>query len=101
MIGLAPDLTDFASGARFGGVDILVNNAGISAREPLADYKPEAFKAIMDLNVTAVFNGCKAVEPIMRAAGHGCIVNTSSMVSLLRPAQRRRLSCEQICPSTA
>ena len=68
--------------ARFGGVDILVNNAGISAREPLADYKPEAFKAIMDLNVTAVFNGCKAVEPIMRAAGHGCIVNTSSMVSL-------------------
>ena len=48
-------------------MDILVNNAGISAREPLADYKPEAFKAIMDLNVTAVFNGCKAVEPIMRA----------------------------------
>lgn len=25
----------------------------------------------MDLNVTAVFNGCKAVEPIMRAAGDG------------------------------
>ena len=79
VIGLAPDLTDFASvqaaveavRARFGGVDILVNNAGISAREPLADYKPEAFKAIMDLNVTAVFNGCKAVEPIMRAAGDG------------------------------
>lgn len=33
-------------------MDILVNNAGISAREPLADYKPESFKAIMDLNVT-------------------------------------------------
>ena len=65
-----------------GVIDILVNNAGISAREPLADYKPEAFKAIMDLNVTAVFNGCKAVEPIMRAAGKGCIINTSSMVSL-------------------
>ena len=53
----------------FGGVDILVNNAGISAREPLADYSPEAFRSIMDLNVTAVFHGCKAVEPIMRAAG--------------------------------
>lgn len=36
----------------------------------------------MDLNVTAVFHGCKAVEPIMRAAGKGCIINTSSMVSL-------------------
>ena len=36
----------------------------------------------MDLNVTAVFNGCKAVEPLMRKAGHGCVINTSSMVSL-------------------
>ena len=53
----------------YGRVDILVNNAGISAREPLADYSPEAFRSIMDLNVTAVFHGCKAVEPIMRADG--------------------------------
>ena len=66
----------------FGRIDILVNNAGISAREPLADYSPEAFRSIMDLNVTAVFHGGKAVEPIMRAAGKGCIINTSSMVSL-------------------
>lgn len=90
VMGLWPDLTDYAAVERavqevartFGGVDILVNNAGISAREPLADYSPEAFRSIMDLNVTAVFHGCKAVEPIMRQAGHGCILNTSSMVSL-------------------
>lgn len=68
--------------AAFSGVDILVNNAGISAREPLAQYEEEKFKQIMDLNVTAVFNGCKAVEPIMCKAGGGCIINTSSMVSL-------------------
>lgn len=88
--GPLADLTDYAAVERavqevaqtFGGVDILVNNAGISAREPLADYSPEAFRSIMDLNVTAVFHGCKAVEPIMRAAGKGCIINTSSMVSL-------------------
>ena len=66
----------------FGSIDILVNNAGISARAPLSEYDSEDFKKIMDLNVTAVFNGCKAVEPIMRQAGHGCILNTSSMVSL-------------------
>ena len=90
VIGLAPDLTDYAAVAQaltdvhaaFGGLDILVNNAGISAREPLAEYRPEDFQKIMDLNVTAVFNACKAAEPIMRAAGHGCIINTSSMVSL-------------------
>lgn len=90
VLALAPDLTDFAAVEKavktvadtFGTVDILVNNAGISAREPLAAYQPEEFKRILDLNVTAVFNGCKAVEPIMRKAGRGCILNTSSMVSL-------------------
>ena len=68
--------------AEFGTVDILVNNAGISAREPLYQYDPAAFKNIMDLNVTAVFNGCRAVAPIMKAQGGGSIINTSSMVSL-------------------
>lgn len=90
VMGLSPDLTDYTSvkaavekvAAAFSGVDILVNNAGISAREPLAQYEEEKFKQIMDLNVTAVFNGCKAVEPIMCEAGGGCIINTSSMVSL-------------------
>lgn len=90
VIGMYPNLADFDSLNNaikevvkvFGKIDILVNNAGISAREPLAQYAPEDFKKIMDLNVTAVFNGCKAVEPFMREAGGGCIINTSSMVSL-------------------
>lgn len=90
VIGMAPDLTDYAAvkaavddvAHHFGKVDILVNNAGISARKPLEAYEPESFKRIMDLNVTALFNGCKAVEPIMKAQGGGCIINTSSMVSL-------------------
>ena len=90
VIGMAPDLTDYAAvkaavddvAHHFGKVDILVNNAGISAREPLEAYEPESFKRIMDLNVTALFNGCKAVEPIMKAQGGGVIINTSSMVSI-------------------
>lgn len=65
----------------FGKLDILVNNAGISAREPLSQYDPDAFKRIMDLNVTAVFNGCKASEEYL-AQTKGNIINTSSMVSI-------------------
>lgn len=88
VIGLAPDLADYESVLAavntvkdaFGTVDILANNAGISAREKLSEYKPEDFKKIMDLNVTAMFNTCKAVEPIMREAGKGSIINASSMV---------------------
>jgi NAD(P)-dependent dehydrogenase (short-subunit alcohol dehydrogenase family) len=90
VIGLAPNLSDYASVEEainkvketFGKIDILVNNAGVSARESLYQYDPEAFKSIMDLNVTAVFNGCRAVAPIMKAQGGGSIINTSSMVSL-------------------
>ena len=89
VIGLWPDLTDYAAVERavqevaqtFGGVDILVNNAGISAREPLADYSPEAFRSIMDLNVTAVFVCTQAAARIMKEQGGGAVINTSSMVS--------------------
>jgi len=90
VIGLSPDLTDYAAveaalgevKAHFGRIDILVNNAGISAREPLYQYDPAAFENIMNINVKAVFNGCRAVAPIMKEQGGGCIINTSSMVSL-------------------
>ncbi len=89
VIGLYPDLTDYGAveaafneiKKHFGKIDILVNNAGISAREPIEAYDPEAFKNIMDLNVTAVFNGCKAVVPMMKEIGGGSIINTSSMVA--------------------
>lgn len=89
IIGFYPDLTDYTAVEAcfneiknaFGKIDILVNNAGISAREPVEQYDPMAFKNIMDLNVTAVFNGCKAVVPMMKEIGGGSIINTSSMVS--------------------
>ncbi len=90
VIGFCPMLSDYAQVEQtfakvketFGRVDILVNNAGISAREPIEQYDPDAFRKIMDLNVTSVFNGCKAVVPMMKEVGGGSIVNTSSMVSL-------------------
>ena len=90
VIGMAPDLTDYAAvdaafaevEKAFGRIDILVNNAGISAREPMFDDTPEAFENIMRLNVSAVFNGCRAAAPRMKAQGGGSIINTSSMVSL-------------------
>lgn len=90
VIGFCPNLSDYNEvesainqvKEKFGRIDILVNNAGISARQPIEEYNPDDFKKIMDLNVTGVFNGCKAVVPVFREAGGGCIINTSSMVSL-------------------
>lgn len=90
VTGAAPDLTDYAAveaalravAETYGHLDIMVNNAGISAREPLYQYDPAAFDNIIRLNVNAVFNACRAVAPIMKEQGGGCILNTSSMVSL-------------------
>ena len=74
VIGMWPDLTDYAAmdaaftevEKAFGRIDILVNNAGISAREPLYEYTTEEFRKIMDLNVIAVFNGCRAAALLLK-----------------------------------
>ncbi len=90
VFGMAPDLGDLQSVEqtvgniidKFQRIDILVNNAGISARESIYDYIEADFDKIMELNVKALFNCSKAVAPFMRDNGGGCIINTSSMVSI-------------------
>lgn len=67
---------------RWGGLDIMVNNAGITIGEPLDAIDPKTFERVINLNVVAVFNGCKAAAESMKARGGGVILNTSSIVSL-------------------
>jgi 3-oxoacyl-[acyl-carrier protein] reductase/7-alpha-hydroxysteroid dehydrogenase len=66
----------------FGKIHILVNNAGISQSIPLESYTDEDLDKIMDLNIKAVFTCCKAVAGHMKNNGGGCIINTSSIVSV-------------------
>lgn len=88
--GMAPKLEDYESVQaafdeivkQYGKVDILVNNAGISAHESIYDYTEADFDKIMALNVKGVFTCSRAVIPHMKKQGGGCILNTSSMVSL-------------------
>lgn len=67
---------------KYGRIDILVNNAGISDSAPIEKYTADHFSKIMDLNVNAVINGILPVVEIMKQQGGGCILNTSSMVSI-------------------
>ncbi len=67
---------------KYGKVDILVNNAGISDSKPITDYTAEHFENIMQLNVSAIINTIMPAVKIMKEQGGGCIINTSSMVSL-------------------
>ncbi len=63
-------------------IDVLINNAGISANKKIEDTTVEEFNNIMNLNVNAIFNTCKAVVSYMKDRGEGVILNTSSMVSI-------------------
>ena len=63
-------------------IDIVVNNAGMSANKKIEDTTLEEFEKIMNLNVTAIFNLCKAVVPYMKKQKSGVILNASSMVSI-------------------
>ncbi len=67
---------------KYGKIDILVNNAGISQSTPLYDYTAQEFDKVIDLNVKAVFYAILPAAKIMKAQGGGCIINTSSMVSI-------------------
>ncbi len=90
MVGYYPNLNDYTSVEntiieiikKYGHIDILVNNAGISANKKIEDTSTADFTSIMDLNVNAIFNMCKAVVPFMKENGGGVILNTSSMVSI-------------------
>ena len=71
-----------AAAADMGGLTSVVNNAGISQSTPLLDYTAAEWQKVVDLNITAVFNGCYAAAKIFEEAGHGgSISSTSSMVS--------------------
>ena len=88
--GLFPKLTDAKEveksilyvKEKYGRIDILVNNAGISQSTPLTDYTIEDFDKIIDINVKGIFYAILPTVPIMKEQGGGCIINTSSMVSL-------------------
>ncbi len=69
----------FAAADAFGRVDILVNNAGIINVGMIEDYELSEWQRILDINLTGVFLGIRAVVPTMKAAGRGSIINISSI----------------------
>ncbi len=71
-----------ASLARFGSLDVLVNNAGIANAAPIEHYSTAKWHAVIAVNLTGTFFGCRAAVPAMAAAGGGSIVNISSVEGL-------------------
>lgn len=89
VIGFYPNLTDEEEVAKtfkeiekkYLKIDILVNNAGIASKTKLEDYEIEEYNKVVDLNIKSVFICSKLILPYLKLT-KGCIINTSSMVSI-------------------
>ncbi|WP_185230476.1 SDR family NAD(P)-dependent oxidoreductase [Teredinibacter franksiae] len=62
----------------FGRLDILFNNAGITVRENSLNTSVEAWRKVIDVNLTGVFLLSKCALVPMTAQKSGCIINTAS-----------------------
>jgi 3-oxoacyl-[acyl-carrier protein] reductase len=67
--------------AKWGRLDILVNNAGIIRDSLLATMEPADWQAVIDTNLTGVYNFCHAAVRQMMSQRYGRIVNVSSVAA--------------------
>lgn len=92
-LGANLDVTDMrsctamaqAAIASYGRIDVLVNNAALYGglkTGPFDTLDEDEWNRVMQVNVTGVWNCCKAVVPHMRKSGGGSIVNMASVVAL-------------------
>ncbi|UOO37149.1 SDR family NAD(P)-dependent oxidoreductase [Oscillospiraceae bacterium CM] len=89
VVHLQGDVTDPASVnaavqqvlEREGRIDVLVCNAGTVLSGAIEFTEPEQIKMLFDLNFFGTVNAVRAVLPLMRKAGRGRIVCTSSMAA--------------------
>jgi len=65
--------------AALGTVDVLVNNAANDQRHTIEEVTPEDWDRSMAVNLRPQFFMIQAVLPAMRRAGHGSIINMSSI----------------------
>jgi acetoacetyl-CoA reductase len=65
--------------ADIGPVDILVNNAGITKDAMFHRMTPEHWNAVINTNLSSLFNMCRPVIEGMRSRKFGRIINISSI----------------------
>jgi NADP-dependent 3-hydroxy acid dehydrogenase YdfG len=65
------------------GIDMMINNAGVAAGGMIEQTSVEDWRWVLEINVTAVATGCRAVAPMMRKQGDGAIINIASAAGFI------------------
>jgi SDR family mycofactocin-dependent oxidoreductase len=64
--------------AELGRLDIVIANAGVASYHRVSVMPPEAWRTVIDINLTGVFNIIHAAAPVLAEQGSGRIIATSS-----------------------
>lgn len=92
-IAINVNVTDSASVARmveetrreFGRIDILVNSAGVGWMSRVVDTMDDAWKRIIDTNLTGTFYCCRETARLMIEQKDGSIINMASVAGAKGP----------------
>jgi len=68
--------------AAFGGLDIVCATAGITSRGMTTELSEEAWRTMLDINLSGVWRTCKAAVPHLIRRGSGSVVLVSSIAGL-------------------
>ncbi len=101
--GVAGDVADEATAAaavahaqEWGGrLDAVVNNAGIGWHGPTHTMPVDAWRRLMNVNLTGVFLFTRAALPVMIAQRHGHIINIASGAGRLGMAESAAYSASK------
>ncbi len=93
VVAITADVTDEQSMASamddvcraFGGLDIVVPNAGIAHSASIESHDADAFRRVVDVNLTGVFHTLQSSIRVMRRQGMGGSVVIVSSKNVLSP----------------
>ena len=69
--------------AELGGIDLWCNNAGIGLARPLPECTAADWELVLDVNLTGVTHGVRAVTPLLIDQGSGHVSATSSLSGIV------------------
>ncbi len=67
----------------FDSIDIIVNNAGIQNVQPVEEFDPKKWDAIVAINMSSGFHTVRSAIPAMKKRGWGRIINIASAHGLV------------------